>query len=104
MIARERDRKSLAALLATPLSATERVLGTVGASLLRCANALAAVAPRITLIAVVRGIEPRLILLAGVALASTALVLTARAAARMLPIKLSAGVPARWRSPSDQWT
>ena len=77
VIALERDRKSLDSLLATPLSATEIVLGTMGAGLLRYATGLAALASVLTLMVFLGGIDPRLVLLAVEGLASTAFALAA---------------------------
>ena len=80
VLASERDRKSLDSLLATPLSATEIVLGTMGAGLLRYANGMAALAPVLTLMVFLGGIDPRLVLLAVAGLASTAFVWAALSA------------------------
>ncbi len=81
IIASERDRKSLDSLLATPLSAAEIVLGTIGAGLLRYLNGLAALGPILTLIVILGGIDPRLVLLACAGIASTAFTLAALATA-----------------------
>ena len=70
MIAREREKKSLDALLATRLSGAEIVLGAMGAGMLRHAFNLAAVFPILMLLIPIWGIDPHLILLAGTALAS----------------------------------
>ncbi|GAC1448972.1 MAG: hypothetical protein NVSMB9_32640 [Isosphaeraceae bacterium] len=80
-IASERDGKSLDSLLATRLSALEIVLGTIGAGLLRYVNGLAALAPIVTLMVFLGGIEPRLVLLAVAGIASTALALASLSAA-----------------------
>jgi ABC-type transport system involved in multi-copper enzyme maturation permease subunit len=78
-IASERDRQSLDSLLATRLSASDIVLGTLGAGLLRYGNGLAALVPVLTLIVFLGGIDLRLVLLAAVGLASTAIALAALA-------------------------
>lgn len=94
LIASERDRKSLDSLLATRLSATEIVLGKMGAGLLRYSNGLFALGPVVMFVAFLGGIDPWLILLAGAGLASTAIALAALAAA------ISAGAPTASRAMS----
>jgi ABC-type transport system involved in multi-copper enzyme maturation permease subunit len=73
-IASERDRKSLDSLLATRVSSADVVLGALGASLLRYANRLAALAPLMVLITCLGGIDPRLVALSFAGIASTAVV------------------------------
>jgi ABC-type transport system involved in multi-copper enzyme maturation permease subunit len=92
LIASERDRKSLDSLLATPYSAADIVLGSLGAGLLRPAIRLAAAVPVLTLLAFLGGIDPRLVLLAAAGLGSTALALAA------LSIAISAGAPSGARA------
>jgi ABC-type Na+ efflux pump permease subunit len=80
-IASERDRKSLDALLATPLSGAAIVLGTTAAGLVKYATGLAALLPIVVVMVFLGGVDPRLVLLAGAGLASTALALAAMSAA-----------------------
>jgi ABC-type transport system involved in multi-copper enzyme maturation permease subunit len=76
-IASERDRKSLDALLTTPLSGAQVVLGTTAAGLVKPAAGLAALLPVAVVMVFLGGVDPRLVLLAGAGLVSTALALAA---------------------------
>lgn len=78
-IASERDRKSLDSLLATRLSASEIVLGKMGAGLLRYVNGLVALVPVVTLMVYLGGIDGRLVLLAALGVVSTAVALASLA-------------------------
>jgi ABC-type transport system involved in multi-copper enzyme maturation permease subunit len=80
-IASERDRKSLDALLATPLSGAAIVLGATAAGLVKYATGLTALMPIAVVMVFLGGVDPRLVLLAGAGLASTALALAALSAA-----------------------
>lgn len=77
VIAAERDRKSLDALLTTRLSSAEIVLGKLMAGLFSYFHTLAAVVPIVVLWTFLGGIDPRLVLLACAGLGSTALVMAA---------------------------
>ena len=79
-VARERDRKTLDALLATPLSARSVILGVMGAGLLRWVNSLLALGPVAVGLVWLGGIDPRLILLTGAGVVATALAIAALAA------------------------
>jgi ABC-type transport system involved in multi-copper enzyme maturation permease subunit len=76
-IARERDRKTLDALLATELSSAEIVLGAMAAGLVKYATNLGSVLPFFALLIVLGGVDPRLVLAAATGLASTAFALAA---------------------------
>lgn len=73
MIALERDRKTLDALLATRLSSLQIVVGVMAAGLFRCANGMAATLPVVILMVYLGGVDPRFVMLACVGLGSTAL-------------------------------
>jgi ABC-type Na+ efflux pump permease subunit len=81
VIASERDRKSLDALLATRLSSAEIVLGTMAAGLVRYASGLAALLPVAVAMVFLGGVDVKLVLLAAAGLASTAVALAALSAA-----------------------
>ena len=84
-IATERDKKTLDALLATPLTNAEIVLGALGAGLVKYFTGLIAGLPIVVLVVLLGGIDPRLVGLAYLGLASTAFTLAA------LAITMSAG-------------
>ncbi len=71
-VARERDRKTLDALLATELSSAEIVIGTMAAGLVRAMSGLAVGLSLAFLMIPFAGIDPRLVLLAFAGLAATA--------------------------------
>ena len=70
MIAKEREKKSIDALLASQLSGTQIVLGAMGAGLVRHISNLAAVFPILALMVPCWGVDPWLILLSYAGLAS----------------------------------
>ncbi|WP_406700077.1 ABC transporter permease subunit [Singulisphaera sp. Ch08] len=90
-IARERDRKTLDAILTTRLSAAEIVLGTLAAGLVRWANGTATLVPVAVLLILYGGVDPRLIMLAGAGLASTAFAMAAMAVVASIVARTSRG-------------
>jgi ABC-type transport system involved in multi-copper enzyme maturation permease subunit len=98
LIAAERDRKSLDALLTSRLASAEIVLGKMAAALFDYFHSLAAIVPIVVLWTFLGGIDPRLVLLAFAGLGSTALVMAA------LGIAVSAGAPTASRGVSTAVT
>ncbi len=72
IVARERDRKTLDALLATELSSAEIVVGALAGSLTGTLEKLAIALPVMLLLVPLGGVDPRLIVMAYAGLASTA--------------------------------
>lgn len=70
LIARERDKKSLDALLATELSGYEIVVGAMTSGMVRCLADLASVFPILVMLIPFWGLDPRLLLVSYVALGS----------------------------------
>ncbi len=75
MIAGERDRKSLDAVLASSFTSAEMVLGPLCAAMLRYLDGLVAMVPLSVLIMIAGGIDPALLIVGALALFSTALVI-----------------------------
>jgi hypothetical protein len=93
-IARERDRKTLDAVLTSRLSSAEIVLETLAAGLSRTAMLILAPLPILVLVVFLGGIDPLLVLLALAGVAATAL------AVGTLAVAISAGARTAQRSVS----
>ena len=77
VIASERDRKTLDALLASRFSSAEIVLGAIGTGLFRFAHAVLAGLPVVALVVFLGGVPTGLVILAASGLASTAFLMAA---------------------------
>ncbi len=81
IVARERDRKTLDALLSTELSSAEIILGALAGGLLPALEKLAIALPVMLLLVPLGGIDPRLIVMSYAGLASTSFAIAAIAIA-----------------------